>query len=89
MRRNCEATLGVIQGIDMQDLSLESREQLYGRIHTLREIVRTLSFDFEKKLMVETEGLAAAYPPMKFILYCTVCPSFKLLLNSCQLPEVL
>jgi hypothetical protein len=69
--------------------SLDIIDTYFGRIHTLREIVRTLSFDFEKKLMVETEGLAAAYPPMKFILYCTVCPSFKLLLNSCQLPEVL
>jgi hypothetical protein len=47
----------------MQDLSLESGEQLYGRIHTLREIVRTLSSDFEKMLMVETETLGCGLSP--------------------------
>ena len=54
MRRNCKAALEIIQGIEMQDLSLDSREQLYDRIHTLREIVRILSPDFEKKLLVAT-----------------------------------
>ena len=56
MRQNCEDALEIIRDMDLGDLSAES-EQLHGRIHTLREIVRILSCDFEKKLKVETEKL--------------------------------
>jgi hypothetical protein len=55
MRQNCEQALEIIRDMDLDDLSPESREQLDGQIHTLREMVRILSPDFEKKLMVERE----------------------------------
>lgn len=54
MRLNCEVALEIIRGIDLRNLSPASRERLYSRIHTLREIIRILSPDFEKKLMVTT-----------------------------------
>jgi hypothetical protein len=57
MRRNCEAAVEIIRNIDLDDLSPESRECLCGQIHTLREMVRILSPNFEKKLMLETEKL--------------------------------
>ena len=60
MRRNCEAALEVIQDADPDDLSPESREQLYGQTHTLREIVRLLSPDFEQKVIVKTAKLGRA-----------------------------
>jgi hypothetical protein len=57
MRRDCEDALEIIRDMDLGDLSAESREQLHDRIHTLREIVRMLSCDFEDKLKAETEKL--------------------------------
>ena len=71
MNRNCEVALEIIQGIEMEDLSLESREQLYGQIHTLREIVRILSPDFEKKLLLATakSGRALSREEVIALLY--------------------
>lgn len=71
IRLNCEVALEIMQGVEMQDLSLESREQLYGRIHTLREIVRTLSSDFEKKLMKATTkfGRGLSSDEVRSLLY--------------------
>jgi hypothetical protein len=43
--------------IDLAGLSPEIGEQVHSQIHTLREMVRILSPDFEKKLMVETAKL--------------------------------
>lgn len=63
MRRNSEHALEIIRDIELDDLSPESREQLCGQIHTLREIVRILSPDFEKKLMVETDKLGRDISP--------------------------
>ena len=63
MRRNCESALEIMRGIEVDDLSPESREQLCGQIHTLREMVRILSPDFEKKLMVETDKLGRGLSP--------------------------
>ena len=63
MRRNCEAALEIIRDIELDDLSPESREQLYDRIHTLREMVRILSPDFQKKLMAEAEKLDRRLSP--------------------------
>lgn len=60
MRRNCEHALEVIRDSDPDDLSPESREQLYGQIHTLREIVRLLSPDFEQTVIVKTAKLGRA-----------------------------
>jgi hypothetical protein len=60
MRWNCEHALQVIRDTDPEDLSAESREQLYGQIHTLREIVRLLSPDFEQKVIVKTAKLGRA-----------------------------
>ena len=54
MRLNCEVALEIIRGIDLHGLNPASRERLYSQIHTLREIVRILSPEFEKKLMVAT-----------------------------------
>ena len=54
MRRNCEAALEIIRDIELDDLRPQSRERLCDRVHTLREIVRMLSPEFEKKLMVAT-----------------------------------
>ena len=60
MRRNCEHALEIIRDTDPDDLSAESREQLYGQIHTLREIVRLLSPDFEQTVIVKTAKLGRA-----------------------------
>ena len=51
MRLNCELALEIIRRLDLNRLNPASRERLYSQIHTLREIVRILSPDFEKKLM--------------------------------------
>ena len=63
MRRNCEQALEIIRDIERDDLSPQSRQRLCDRVHTLREIVRILTPDFEKKPTVETEkrgrGLSA------------------------------
>ena len=71
MRWNCEAALEIIRNIDLNDLSPESRESLCGQIHTLREMVRILSPNFEKKLMVETEKLGRGLSPneVRCLLY--------------------
>jgi hypothetical protein len=71
MRRNCEAALEIIRNIDLDDLSPESRECLCGQIHTLREMVRILSPNFEKKLMLETEKLGRGLSPheVRCLLY--------------------
>jgi hypothetical protein len=58
--RNCEHSWQVIRDADSVDLSPESREQLYGLIHTLREIVRLLRPDFEQKVIVKTAKLGRA-----------------------------
>jgi aspartyl/asparaginyl-tRNA synthetase len=50
MRRNCEEALELLRHINLEELSPEQREQIHLRIHTLREMVRILSPDFEKKL---------------------------------------
>ncbi|PWT84184.1 MAG: hypothetical protein C5B58_05115 [Acidobacteria bacterium] len=54
MRLNCEVALELIRGIDLHRLNPASRERMYSQIHTIREIVRILSPEFEKKLMVAT-----------------------------------
>jgi hypothetical protein len=71
MRRNCEAGLEIFQDIDLDGLRPESREQLYGQIHTFREIVRILSPDFEKKLTVKTEKVGRGLSPdeVRCLLY--------------------
>ena len=71
MRRNCEAALEILRDIEMDGLSPQSREQLYDRVHTLREMVRILSPDFEEKLMVETERLGRGLSPheIRCVLY--------------------
>ena len=71
MRQNCEQALRIIRDIDLDDLSPENREQLYGQIHTLREIVRILSPDFEKKLIIETEKVGRDLSPdeVRCLLY--------------------
>jgi hypothetical protein len=71
MSRNCNVALEIIQGMEMQDLSPESREQLYSRVHTLREIVRILSSDFEEKLLVATarSGRALSRDEVILLLY--------------------
>jgi hypothetical protein len=56
-RRNCEDALAIVRHINLEELSPENREHICGKIHTLREMVRILSPDFEKKLMVETAKL--------------------------------
>jgi len=66
-RRNYQDALEIIRDIELDDLSPESREQLYGQIHTLREMVRILSPDFQKKLMVETAKLRRALSPTEVI----------------------
>ena len=60
-----------IRGIELDDLSPESREQIYCQIHTLREIVRILSSDFEKKLLVATakSGRALSREEVIALLY--------------------
>jgi hypothetical protein len=62
-RRNYQDALEIIRDIEVDDLSPESREQLYGQIHAFREMVRILSPDFQKKLMVETAKLRRALSP--------------------------
>jgi hypothetical protein len=52
MKLNCELALEIIRRFDLDHLNPASRERLYSQIHTLREIVRILSPEFEKKLMV-------------------------------------
>jgi hypothetical protein len=54
MRLNCELALEIIRRLDLNRLNPASRERLYSQIHTLREIVRILSPEFEKKLIVAT-----------------------------------
>jgi len=54
MRLNCELALEIIRRFDLDRLSHASRERLYSQIHTLREIVRILSPEFEKKLILAT-----------------------------------
>jgi hypothetical protein len=51
---NCELALEIIRRLDLEHLNPASRERLYSQIHTLREIVRILSPEFEKQLMVAT-----------------------------------
>jgi hypothetical protein len=60
MGRNCEDALAVLRHINLDEVSPENREQVHDQIHTLREMVRILSPDFEKKLMVETAKLGRA-----------------------------
>ena len=71
MRRNYEAALEIIRIMDLDDLSPESREWSCGQIHTLREMVRILSPNFEKKLMAETEKLGRRLSPdeVRCVLY--------------------
>jgi hypothetical protein len=71
MSRNCEAALEIIQDIELDDLSAQSRERLCDRVHTIREIVRVLSPGFENKLMVETEKLGRGLSPdeVRCLLY--------------------
>jgi hypothetical protein len=57
MRRHCEGALAIFRHINLGELSPEDREQAHHQIHTLREIVRILSSEFEEKLMVETAKL--------------------------------
>lgn len=54
MRLNCELALEIIRRLDLDRLTPASRERLHSQIHTLREIVRILSPEFEKKLIVAT-----------------------------------
>jgi hypothetical protein len=54
MRLNCELALEIIRRLDLNRLNPASRERLYSQIHTLREIVRILSPEFEKKLILAT-----------------------------------
>jgi hypothetical protein len=83
MRRSCERALEIIGDIERDDLSSESREQLYDRIHMLCEMVTILSPDFEKKLIVETEKLGPGVSPdeVRYLLYGV---RFKLL---CKMPN--
>jgi hypothetical protein len=60
MRRHCESALGIFRHINLDELSPENREHICDRIHTLREMARILSPDFEKKLMIETDKLGRA-----------------------------
>ena len=71
MRRNCESALEILRGIELDGLSPEVREQLCDRIQTFREIVRILSPDFEKKLMLETDKLGRGLSPeeVRCLLY--------------------
>jgi aspartyl/asparaginyl-tRNA synthetase len=57
MRRHCERALAILRDINLDELSPENREQVHRQIHALREFVRILSPDFEKKLMVEAAKL--------------------------------
>jgi hypothetical protein len=66
-RRNYQDALEIIQNLEVDDLSPESREELYGQIHTFREMVRILSPDFQKKLMVETAKLRRALSPTEVL----------------------
>jgi hypothetical protein len=54
MKLNCELALEIIRRLDLDHLNPVSGERLYSQIHTLREIVRILSPEFEKKLIVAT-----------------------------------
>ena len=71
MRLNCELALEIIRRLDLDHLDPASRERLYDQIHTLREIVRILSPEFEKKLMVETEKRGRGLSPdeARYLLY--------------------
>jgi hypothetical protein len=60
MVRNCEDALAILRHINLDELSPENREQVHDRIHTLREMVRIFSPDFEKKMMVQTAKLRRA-----------------------------
>ena len=62
--------LEIIGDIELNDLSPEIREQLYDQIHTLREIVRLLSPDFEEKVIVETAKLGRALSRERFKVCC-------------------
>jgi hypothetical protein len=69
--RNCEHALAIFRHIKLEELSTENRERVYSQIHTLREMARILSPDFEKKLMVETAklGRALSRGEVKSLLY--------------------
>ena len=77
MRRNCEQALEIIRDIKRDDLSPQSRQRLCDRVHTLREIVKILTPDFEKELTAETEKRPVAYPPMRPVVCCMVWMSFS------------
>lgn len=66
-RRNYQDALEIIRDIEPNDLSPERREQLYGQIHALREMVRILRPDFQQKLMVETAKLRRALSPTEVV----------------------
>jgi hypothetical protein len=66
-RRNYQDALEIIRDIELDDLSPESRERLYGQIHALREMVRILSPEFQKKLMVETAKLRRGLSPTEVL----------------------
>ena len=66
-RRNYQDALEIIRELELEDLSPESREQLYSQIHAFREMVRILSPDFQKKLMVETAKLRRALSPTEVV----------------------
>jgi hypothetical protein len=57
MRRNCERALAILWNINLDELCPEDREQAHHQMHTLSEIVRIPSPEFEKQLMVETAKL--------------------------------
>ena len=56
-RRHCESALAIFRHVNLDELSPENREQVHGQIHTLREMFRILSPDFEKQMIVETAKL--------------------------------
>jgi hypothetical protein len=66
-RRSYQDALEIIRDLKPDDLSPEKHEQLNGQIHALREMVRILSPDFQKKLMAETAKLRRALSPAEVV----------------------
>ena len=73
MRRNCEDALAILRHINLEELSTENREHVYSQIHTLREMVRIFSPDFEKKLISDESPHWNMKPVRSLIAIVKVC----------------
>jgi hypothetical protein len=71
MGRNCEGALELFRHVNLEELSPQDREYICGQIHTLREMARILSRDFEKKLTVQVakQGRALSRDEVQTLLY--------------------